>query len=1105
MPAPTSTKFTFNPLSGNFDKIMQDPAQIVTVAKSGAMYTTIQAAINAITDASSTKQYVVEVAPGVYTENVTSKDYVFIQNGLSGAVKIAGKFTATGLSGVSGIRGLTIEFTGSADDQKAVEISGGTFYFNDMDVYLVGSADYILTGVKATSGTAFTVFNSTVWDRRSGNVTKTVYAWDFNGSGTFGIFNASASLRCAYSGGGGTSVLFKCSSTGSFTMSGGAAIWASSAAFSNTVMGFFTDTASASPRITTGLQVRITGTSGGVGTAFYCSGSGVDFQHVNSAVFISGTTTANMTDTAATCTQKIFQLSTNKELTKAGAGVAIVTPYNLTQTGFDSWGGSGNYWSYDTGTAVFTVLRAGSGLVKSAPVIWAANQNTSALTDKALNYVYMNSSGVIGVTTSTTGLYESNIVLFQVWRNGTNYLVCKENHPCDFPTKASLAWHSQFGPLLEQSTTVLSSVNTRQVAVTGANVLGDHGLTSTLAAASPATWTVLYTAAGGEMQQYSTATADLPEYYNNAGTPTILTPGSNRWVIYRLGAIKDKFQVGTETCQFVALMDSQQQTSAGNATSRINAGLVPSFPAELDSLEVVQLGYAVVRKTSAGAIDTSNVPPTTLLQVFGAAFVGGSTATAASLITADTTNFDGELSGTESNVQTALERLDDYDSLLEWGTGKAYRVGNVVKVVAEGFEGEWRCVSAHTAAAAVTTDINTGKWEIVANSEGSRELVNAAAHGFVAGDVLYSNAGTYAKAKADVATTAEVVGIVSGATTDYFVLAKTGKVTKTAWGLTAGSVYFLSDATAGAITATEPSTVGYISKPVGIAASTTTLQFFNMRGTSVGGSNLYTSIGLANNATTTFYTISCAAGEGGWISGTIKIDGTTDYAIPFFCFFSRQLDGTTYNVSPFYGSSTPATGFSISNSSSAVQITLPDVGSPGTCSVTYCVQAAASGTTLPVSVSASSVLGSTTGVAPAAGVIGELALDVANGGVTATFSVADGTISTGSLTQGVYLVMCPVSGYNGTRPSSGAGSPRVKLIANSVEKTKLDYITSWNTTATGGDGECWCATVISPVIVPAGATHTISVILEAIANSGTPTNYTCSSRATGRLQAIRIG
>jgi hypothetical protein len=1083
MPAPTPTKFTFNPLSGNFDKIMQDPAQVVTVAKSGAMYTTIQAAINAITDASNTKQYVVDVGPGVYTENVTGKDYVFIQNGLSGAVKIVGKFTATGLSGVSGIRGITVEFTGTADDQKAVEISGGTFYFVDMDVYLVGTANYVLTGIKATSGTAFTVFNSTVWDRRAGNVTKTVYGWDFNGSGTFGIFNASTSLRCAYFGGGGTSVCFKCSATGSFTMSGGAAIWASSTAFANTAIGFLTDTASANPRITSGLQVRLSGTSGGTGTAFYCNGSSPDFQHVNAAVFISGTATAQLAYTEEGCTQKLFQISTNKDLAKAGTGITIATPYDLTQSGFSSWGGAGNYWSYNTGTSKFTVLRAGAGLVKSAPVIWAASQETLALTDKAVNYVYMDSAGVIGFSTSPTNLYENNIVLYQVWRNGTNYLVCKENHPCDFPTKVSRAWNTMFGPLLEEASTTLSSVNTRQIAVTGANVLGDNGLTSTLAAASPATWTVVYTAAGGEMQQHS-STADLPEYYNNAGTPTLLTAGSNRWVIYRLGAIKDKNQVGTETCQFVALMDTVQNTSGGNATTRINSGLVASFPAELDKLEVVQLGYAVVRKTNAGAIDTSNVPPTTLLQVFGAAFVGGGTSTSSALITADTTNFDGELSGADSNLQTIADRLDDYDSLLDWGTGKAYRVGNVVRVTAEGFIGEWRCVTAHAASAAVTTDINLGYWEIVANPEGSRELVSAASHGFVAGDVLYSNAGTYAKAKADVAATSEVVGMVTGATTNYFVLAKTGKVTKTAWGLTAGTTYFLSEATAGAITATEPSVAGQISKPIGTAVSTTQLNLTNMRGTTVGGTNLYTSIGLTNNATTSFHTIQGAAGTGGWLSGTIKIavSSGTSYTIPVFVMFSRQQDGTTYNVTAQFGSDIPA-GLSINNSGSSIQVVMPNVTNFSSASITYCVQAAASGTTLPVSVSASAVLGSTSGVAPAAGVIGENYTDVILDANAVSLLTTGPTLISRTLTAGVWA--CSVQ----AQAASLTAGDYFRCYWADLSSNNADVVGT-NSVSTNG-----FVTLATRIIVTTGATFTIKV-QNVTANRGT---------ACGRAYWWRIG
>jgi hypothetical protein len=164
------------------------------------------------------------------------------------------------------------------------------------------------------------------------------------------------------------------------------------------------------------------------------------------------------------------------------------------------------------------------------------------------------------------------------------------------------------------------------------------------------------------MALYST-TSDLPAYYNNAGTPTILTAGSNRWVIYRLGCILDNSQTGSDNAQYVALMDTVQNTSGGNATTRINSGLVATWPAELKALGVVQLGYAVVRKTGAGAIDTSNVPPTTSLQVFGAAFVAGGTSTSASLITADATNFDKNLASTDTNLQLVSTAFDEFNAL----------------------------------------------------------------------------------------------------------------------------------------------------------------------------------------------------------------------------------------------------------------------------------------------------------------------------------------------------------------------------------------------------------------------------------------------------------
>jgi hypothetical protein len=104
-------------------------------------------------------------------------------------------------------------------------------------------------------------------------------------------------------------------------------------------------------------------------------------------------------------------------------------------------------------------------------------------------------------------------------------------------------------------------------------------------------------------------------------------------------------------------------------------------------------------------------------------------------------------------------------------------------------------------------------------------------HGFAVGDVVkLTGATTYAKAKADSAANAEVAGIVSAvADSSHFTLTTNGQVTGLS-GLTAGSLYFLSDATAGLLTATEPTTVGSVSKPLLLADATTSGLFYNFRG-----------------------------------------------------------------------------------------------------------------------------------------------------------------------------------------------------------------------------------------------------------------------------------
>jgi len=137
-----------------------------------------------------------------------------------------------------------------------------------------------------------------------------------------------------------------------------------------------------------------------------------------------------------------------------------------------------------------------------------------------------------------------------------------------------------------------------------------------------------------------------------------------------------------------------------------------------------------------------------------------------------------------------------------------------------------------TAGSNITVTNGAGSITIAASGSGNNLVlaVSQAAHGFAVGDVLYLSSGTYVKANANTAATAEVVGIVSVvAGANDFTLLMYGQIT-TLSGLTAGTVYFLSGSAAGAYTATQVTTVGYVDKPLMVALSTTAAFFYNERG-----------------------------------------------------------------------------------------------------------------------------------------------------------------------------------------------------------------------------------------------------------------------------------
>jgi hypothetical protein len=649
------------------------PAQIITVAVSGGDFTSIQAAINSISDASSSKPYVIRVAPGVFTEDVTLKDWVFIENGISGAVKIAGSVTATGLTGTSGIKGITIEKTPTAGGQYGLSQSGGIFIISEIDIYILGSANYAVTGALLSSGTALTIFNSTVWDRRSGNINTNFEGWSFAGSGTYGIFNASVSARGSYTG--GTHCLFSVSCTGSFTMSGGAAIFGGTGALgSGIVRGFCVSSASTSPRFTSNLQVRLTSASGGTGVGFRISNGTADFQHIGSAVNISGFTAGQeyVTDTASGDTQKLWSCSTNKYFTKTGSGTAIVTPLDDAKSGFLEYAGnpadgSTTFWSWAAPN--FTVSLAGSGIVRGAPVAWTAGQSV-ALTDLATNYIYMTSAGVIGATTTfSESLYSDNVVLLEAWRDGSNLIVTKENHPYKFDTAVSHAWHRLFGILLEGTGTNLKILNAsaRTLYISGTDVLTDHGLDTTIPAdAGPLSVNYVWVNDGtGKARLYSTATA-IPDVMDSGSTTT--TVGTNKYVVFRFFVSKNNLNATTP--QYFGIIPTTEYSTLANAQAAITGGSIQTLPPEIKSLECAQIAYVICYKNPGGSYSIVTPEATGVIiekQTFTARFLGGSASNSAGLVTTDTTNFGGILSGADVNVQAALDTLDD--NAVKKGTG----------------------------------------------------------------------------------------------------------------------------------------------------------------------------------------------------------------------------------------------------------------------------------------------------------------------------------------------------------------------------------------------------------------------------------------------------
>jgi hypothetical protein len=382
------------------------------------------------------------------------------------------------------------------------------------------------------------------------------------------------------------------------------------------------------------------------------------------SVHIDGFANEFIANTGSTDSQALWITSLNKNIPQSAGGLSISTPQDQNTSGFVRWGGAGAYWSFVVGTGVFTLLRTGAGVVRSTPVTWAANQ-TVTITNLALNYIYIDSLGVLHTTVATDDiLYTDSIVLFQVWSDGTYYHVTKENHPYEFTTAVSKVWHKVFGPLVKgtgATATQVGAASARTLTIVGDDEVIDHGISTAITGdpVNPVAWNPLYVNGAGKMVQRGAAAAAIVSDYNNAGTAT--NASSGRRIVKRLGVIKDN--LNTATPIYVSVLHTATYSNDSSALTAISSGNITPFPTELLRLEVVQLGFVVINADGAGAGSIISGGVVVAKQAFGASLIGASSSAQASLITAATTNFvaaggvSSVLSGADTTVQAALDTI----------------------------------------------------------------------------------------------------------------------------------------------------------------------------------------------------------------------------------------------------------------------------------------------------------------------------------------------------------------------------------------------------------------------------------------------------------------
>jgi len=326
-------------------------------------------------------------------------------------------------------------------------------------------------------------------------------------------------------------------------------------------------------------------------------------------------------------------------------------------SGFYSWAAAGPYFD-DTTLGDFELLVGGTGYIKGRRVTWSGSQTVSGLTAGNTYIIYIDEDGTIGKTTSfAQSTFQDYIVLFECMRDSTsgtnNQVTVKENHPYDFSTSVSYWAHEAIGILIENHAggANITLNGTQKIQINGADELSDHGLYTDIPDSSGVgvVFKQYFTDGSGKWALYSESDT-FDGQWNNAGTATAIS--NNKYTISRLYVSKDS--LNSTTPSYFSVLGDAEYSNLAAAQTAVSDGTVPAVSGELAKLELAQLGFIIFAESSTSIVDVIIAK-----QTIGSSISSSGTNTA-SLVLTDVTNFDWILSASDTNVQAALETIDDW-------------------------------------------------------------------------------------------------------------------------------------------------------------------------------------------------------------------------------------------------------------------------------------------------------------------------------------------------------------------------------------------------------------------------------------------------------------